>query len=364
MAKSARSWRVLLVLVIAFVLGACGARVDTRLIINDDGSGSREMQLTLDRDDLESYVDGSEEDLLEVIEGALPPQLQLTDVESTDDHIRGTVVLNFSDAEDYKAQVEALLDPETTDMLLLAEQGLFLSGLELSEDFTSTALLGWIPDALVEAELIDEDNVGDVFDTQGPGEVEYQGKEVSQREPFEIEDSVKSGFSSIAFITTIDSPESIERIIRYELPVDVYEANSADFNEFLEDATPSGASLAPAASDRDVDEDSGEKIRAWDIAFAGNSPADIAEKTRQALDNSEVEFQIEQDLESADGEITVISRADCDKICAEDKGEIFELLAYPDSCEPTNETASTAQNNVVDNRDVAEIGRASCRERG
>lgn len=343
MAKSARSWRVLLVLVVAFVLGACGARVDTLLVINDDGSGQREMVLTLDRSDFESYVDGSEDDLLAAVEAGLPEQLRIVDVESDDDHIRGTIILDFENPDDYKAKVNALLDPEESDMTLLAEQGLFLSGVELREDFTSIQLLGWLPDVLVDAELIDEDNAGDVFDSQPSSTIEYLGKEESTYQPFTLDDSEKSGFSTIALITTIESVDSIERIVRYELESDLYEANKAEYDAFFESVKPSGAKLEPAKSDS-------AQLKVWDLTLTGSSASEIAKATSQALDSGDVEFSIEQDTTSAEGEITLISRADCEVICAGGESEIFELIQFPASWDPIGATADTVENNTLDNR--------------
>ena len=99
---------VLLVLV-ALVLSACGARVETDLGLENAEKGSRTMSISFNMKDNKDYVKGDINSIDSSIKKHLPSELSYEGIQTDGDKARATFKLSFTSISEYRTKVENLL---------------------------------------------------------------------------------------------------------------------------------------------------------------------------------------------------------------------------------------------------------------
>ncbi|VEI13640.1 hypothetical protein [Trueperella bialowiezensis] len=149
-------------------LSACGAKLNTNLTLNEDGSGTRVIEFTVERDEsMEENIQGGFEAVDASIKKHLPEQLEYSGLTVGDDVVTGSFTLTFTSLDDYESKVKALLEAggDLNEPYLEFEEtdGRLKSGFRFSESYSSRSLLEWVANGLVEDGIIDESNKSSVF---------------------------------------------------------------------------------------------------------------------------------------------------------------------------------------------------------
>ncbi|MGV3103976.1 hypothetical protein [Rothia sp. 32237D007AR] len=185
--------------IIALVLTACGAAVNTTLSIDDNLSGSRTMVMEIGTSDSESTsLKGGLPAVDESIKRHLPAELEYSGISTDDKGSRATFTLKFSSVDDYQTKVESLLkssgkDLEPTIVINLADTGL-VTGTTVQENFTSAQLLGWLGDAL-KADGVYSD--GNIFSGTEETIVHVGGKDHKTNSTIKVSDVTDNGVPSL-----------------------------------------------------------------------------------------------------------------------------------------------------------------------
>jgi hypothetical protein len=251
-----RALALVAVFVLALALFAgCGARVTTVMTVGDNFSGTREIKLTIDADDM-SKVTGGIEALKGVIDANLPadltyvvtddtmieeetpeeeappeeetPEAETPETEVPEEAVPEetpvasqyyiTFTLAFSDLEDYQAKVARLiaLDPETEiEPVVTYEKNEtpFKTGLKFQENFRSFDLLVWLFNALQESGIITETDTSDWYEL-GSDEVIIDGNTYSAySHKFEVDEQTRNCLNSGRVETTLLPDGTIQRVI-------------------------------------------------------------------------------------------------------------------------------------------------------
>lgn len=168
-------------LAVVLILSACGAKVTTAVDIADDGSGTRTITLTMERDpDKESRINGGFDAIDTSIKKHLPPELTYSGLTVSDAQATANLTLSFSSFNDYREKVANLLEYSGVELKphisIVNSDSPLANGFSYYENFSSTDLIEWIPQSLVTDGVISQENKSSVFATSEPGKITAKGK--------------------------------------------------------------------------------------------------------------------------------------------------------------------------------------------
>ncbi|MGL4831047.1 MAG: hypothetical protein ACRCWS_00485, partial [Propionibacteriaceae bacterium] len=145
---------LLLVLMVlaSLTLTGCGATVDTALVINDDGSGSRTITATIDSSELKQ-IPGGKAALEKAVKTALPAGMRYDGISGG--NLRDATVtftVPFTSVDDSRTKATTILaagGKSPADITYTKGAAPFADGVTFSENFTSQDLLAWLVQALI-----------------------------------------------------------------------------------------------------------------------------------------------------------------------------------------------------------------------
>ncbi len=286
--------KILLFLSLAVVLigiTGCGPNTVTTVNLNEDMSGERVMQMYMSSTDQEEWILTDLETMDTVVSENCPKELEYSMVEAEDGSGYNFIfTLKFDSIEDYEEKMSTLADRDVTVTVQIADT-VFSSGIYMEEDCYSSELLGWLPDLLVENEIIEESNSSNVLNNSTTT-LNYQEQEYSSwlsgRVDIEQLDSI--ALSGVNIFSTLDG-EEISRTIEVDIPLSSYEKKGAEIEEYLEAHVPAGA------SGEMVDGEYGNKL--FTITIPQCSLTDMEEAMKTFSDSDEVEISMESTDTSA-----------------------------------------------------------------
>jgi len=292
---------------VAFVLSACGARIDTVMDVMQDGSGSRVMTLTLAASDVPK-LNGGPAAADTSIRSHLPEELTYSGLQTASDGgLTATLTLAFDSTADYKTKAAALLYAGgigEADTAFTVSDSTLVKGIQLQESYTSAELLKWLFSGLTSDGVVSSGNASNAYEL-GSTTVNFGGTAHAAGNAIQVEDVVNRGFDSVAMKTKIADPQHITRTITYTAIGDHADQDKSVLDQFIREATPSGAIVKTEPETRT-------------ITFAGD-PKKIAADTTKALGGTEATFSL--DLSDAPGDpseklLTLVDVAGCDAVCA------------------------------------------------
>lgn len=301
------------------VLSAC-AEVEDSTTVNADGSGVQTLTVTVTEDDLES-IDGGAAKIESIIKEN-NPGLTYEGMEKNGTDTVYTMTLEFSDAKDYAAKAQPVLEAgeltKTAEVTFVPPKPPFSRGYTMSRNFTATELTRWAAKAVVDAKVIDESKDAKVDELIDPGEVAVtvDGEELKRDVYSEDGNTVWTNAAAVNF-TSVDvqtavneAGDAFTRTITYELPRETYLDAKEDFDAFFEEATPEGGELTPA----------GDAGTTWVIAFPEGSAENVATWTDTALATEGSVFTYEVAPSNDDPfvvETRVVDSIDCVVACGQ-----------------------------------------------
>lgn len=310
---------------VAFVLTACGAVLDTTLVINADGSGSRAITATVEADDLEK-VKGGADAIDTAITENLPDGMTYGGQKAGSD---GAAVFSFAiefdSQKDYEDKVIGILgaggvtDIETEIEIVVADSA-FREGVSVNENFTSQDLLQWLVEAMVETGIVDDDDKDDLTEI-GKTVVEIDGVGHDTSAKIEYTDIADYGIRDLNVTTEGVGTGSYVRTISYDLSRETYARDTDAYDEFFTKATPKDGTLT----------EPDEASTVWTIEFSAKDEKQLIEYTNTALNSELTDFAVSSETDGDDPTMfhtSVIDFIDCGQICNED-AEVTSNLILP-----------------------------------
>ncbi|RTE49190.1 hypothetical protein [Actinobaculum sp. 352] len=302
--QTPRGVRVALIAALAFLLCACGAKIDTALNLADDGSGERVITLVMERDsDAESEINGGFEAVEAAINNHLPGELSFSGLEVTDDKATGSFTLSFSDLDEYRDKVASLLAYSGSsiepDISVTMGDSPLQQGFAYSENFTSRDLLGWLPDALVTDGVISDDNRSNVFDSLGNATITVGSETYSgDYGDLDVREAVDNRFSSVTVVVTPGDATSLDVSVvlgRWQRPTGPIVSKEDEYLESID------------VADKRIDEDlPGENDYERSVGFTVKNTEELAEALDAVFLTSGSEFQVTEEP-STDGVVGIVS---------------------------------------------------------
>ncbi|GAB2527651.1 hypothetical protein GCM10027267_25700 [Paramicrobacterium agarici] len=315
----------LMALSVAFVLTACGAVVDTTLVINADGSGSRAITATVEADDLEK-VKGGAGAIDTAITENLPDGMTYGGQKAGSDGAAiYSFAIEFDSQKDYEDKVIGILgaggvtDIETEIEIVVADS-VFREGVSVNENFTSQDLLQWLVEAMVKSGIVDDDDKDDLTEI-GKTVVEVDGVGHDTPAKIEYSDIADYGIRDLNVTTEGVGTGSYVRTISYDLSRETYARDTGAYDEFFKKATPKGGTLT----------EPDETSTVWTIEFSAKDEKQLIEYTNTALNSESTDFAVSSETDGDDPTMfhtSVIDFVDCGQICNED-AEVSSNLVLP-----------------------------------
>lgn len=272
-------------MLIVMICGCSDASVvNTELTFNEDMSGSRVMYVVVDQDVVADEFDGTMEDINTVINATAPASLSITYDEET---VSYEVVLSFESIEDYELQVESITGEDESIVILEAENPL-TTGMKVTESFSTTDLLSWMPTALYDAGLITSSQTSYVFEigtsTVIVGENSYSGSDTIDVDTMEY-----VSIESFTFYTDIISLDEYVRTVEVEITNAALSLNEEEIIQHFEDLVPDGASGQWVE---------GTSSKTFVLEIESTTLEDLASITAAFLDNEAAYIELTEDSSS------------------------------------------------------------------
>lgn len=224
---------ICVVMICAAMLGGCTkkAQLSSEMTVEDDGSGTRKIQIELDKNLVKRGFKGGQKNLEDLMDQYCPEEFtwKVDEQKNTYDL---TLTLEFDSLEAYAKKAGALAGEKNIQWKDLGE-GLSV-GFSLEEKVTAEAFLTWMKDALVKEAYIKRSEKNQLFrlgktyfshagDRQAvnDGKIQYE-----YRQDYDAEQMV--------FLTQPDLGEAWNRVIYVYFPSALMEGNAAQVQKFMQ----------------------------------------------------------------------------------------------------------------------------------
>lgn len=323
---------------VAFVLTACGAVINTTLVINADGSGSRAISATVEADDLEK-VEGGAAAIDKAITENIPEGMTYGGQKAGSDGAAVySFMIDFESAKDYEEKVIGILGAGgvtdiDTEIEIVVADSIFREGVSVNENFTSQHLLQWLVKAMVESGIVDDDDEDDLSEL-GKTVVEVDGVGHDSSAKIEYSNIADYGIRELTVTTEGVDTGEYTRTISYDMSRETYSRDKDAYDEFFTKATPKGGTLT----------EPDEASTVWTISYSAKNEKQLVEFTNTALNSTQTDFAVASEVDEDEPTMfhtSVIDYIECGQICNED-AEITSTLALPDSWQSGGDASASA----------------------
>ena len=273
------------------ILTACGANVDAKVELNSDGSGTRTMELSIPKTELQAYGKFDLSKVESVIADNCPQVLDYS-YEEDKKNVNATFVLQFSSLEDYEQKLNTFCSGNAqVDAYVGASP--FSSEMRYSESVSTKDMLKWLVDALV-----DNNIVSDRYRSSIIGKVTtrllYGGKVFSAGSGrLSVSENIYCTIDSIDIYTTSAGADKYSRTIRLNMQEEELEKNKENINAFLGDAIPEGGF-------GEWDTASKDGVKTFAVTLNALSSSELTEAMKQYTGSQDCNFA-EADASTEDG---------------------------------------------------------------
>ena len=236
--KALLNFFTLLCLITVILLGGCSSasKVNTTLKLNDDFSGVRVMDISLDKEAISKGYSGTMEDLKKIVDENIPKELSYT---YDDDGFH--VMLEFTSLEDYRKKVNAVTK-ENKEINVTLPESVWLNGIYIEENFSSSDLLAWFSKAMVDSGSVSSENE-QYITSLGDTYVEYGKDKYASNANIYVNKTEPLGINSIDILLRVNSSNNFDRQVVFSLPYETISRNGSKIKKYFEEHNPEGAEL-------------------------------------------------------------------------------------------------------------------------
>lgn len=317
-----------LLLVLALLLSACGATVDTNLSFSKDGKGTRTIVATLDTENLSEHAKGGLKAITASLKKHTPKQLTFKGVkENKSDHEAvATFTMSFDSFEDYEKKVNELLlaggSEKAAEINTVIENNEFVNGFATEENFTSADLLAWTKDGLIADGVIAESDASKVLN-DGDAEVKFEGKKYDSSARINVDKVKDNGFDVINVNTVLNPDGTFTQEIIYQIDTEKAKKLGEKLTTFL----------AKATVEDELEDYYGQGSKTgYSQKFTAADVNELSTKTGKALGSEKVSYEFTNEPSSEVPTNVVASlkaSLDCDTICSPSGKRVVSEVSYP-----------------------------------
>lgn len=266
---------------LVLIVSGCGAEITNKIIIDENGTGIREIICTISENDIEQEIDGGETALDKVLNENKPTELNMNKTKK-DGNIEYTFSYEFKNIEEFKNITEKLAH-RPVDISLIESGNVFNKTFEFIAEPALDDIIKWAPQAVVDADLTTYD-AGDIYDI---GETELYFCNNDGRTFYsniDADATLEYAIENIDVFTTIKSDDNLKREIIFSIPESTeikLNENNNELDEFFQNLTPKNANLQKNKSD---------EIIKYNISFTAKTQNELRDFTNEVTLDTENDF--------------------------------------------------------------------------
>ncbi len=359
-------WIILTILlsIAALILSACGARIETQLGLEGAEKGTRTMLVSFNLKDNQEKIKGGTQALDASVRKHLPDGLDYEGIQTEGKKARATFKVSFSSVAEYRSKVTALLNASGSNIkpqisIVNSEQGL-VKGFQVKENFTSSDLLGWVPEALVMDGVVPASNKNSVFSSDGDTTVKLGDKEVKNSGGSKIsaKDVQDRGFRDV-FIEAAEKGDGYSVVVSFVAKEIMSSETSSTIDAYLNQVKPEGSELkkglettqaktsAPPASTGAAKEETGRTL-----TFTASSGQDLSDKLKKLFGAGTTDLSFSREVTEDNGSFNVVKSVsgtlDCSLLCSPDGYGVSMILK--DSSDKSYRSDSSSSSSESSNK--------------
>lgn len=231
-----------LVLGVLCMAGCSGGVIDTSLTVQDDYSGTRVMEVTIDEEYFASDFHGTYDDLDAVITKNLPDAMGYTWISTTESNVL-RFAIDFTSLEDYNNKLYTITRDENVKSDIQLPAGVWSTGYRVSENFNSEALLKWLTDALVAEGYVDADDSSYVFEL-GSSKLTIAGETIDVYNTISQDTLKYVQLIRIDMFTNVLNTSAFDRTFKFCVNAPDVTDGGKELKKFFEGIIPDGASVS------------------------------------------------------------------------------------------------------------------------
>ena len=241
-----------LFVLISFALSGCGTGsvVDTSLIINNDMSGSRIIDIHVEDEVFKnSNVSGNVDELKTIVAKYIPSCMSCEYTESTSigkkssgTKVTFSFVIDFISKEDYISKIKSLIGDNVSIDVEIPDN-IWSSGIGFSESFSSRDLMKWLQDAIVAEGLVSQSNAGYIFG-KGTNIVFFANETFEVDEHINVNTITKLQINDIDLLFDVNDIGHIDVTVIFKIPEATMNKRGADIRAYMDSMASNEIELA------------------------------------------------------------------------------------------------------------------------
>ena len=237
--KQTKRIRITLILtVMALFFTACGCETKANVKVNPDGSGVRTMVLSIPKTELTGLGKTKISDVNTVIANATPKCMTYSYKEDGKNYV-ATFVLPFDSTEDYERKLNTFCKKKAQIKREISRSP-FAMRISYSENISTTEMLEWLVDALIDNKIVSEKNRSSFFESVSTT-LEFEGRTYEGGSgKLSVSQSVYCEISSLDIYTTYVGEGKYSRVITLNIKDTELAKNETAIKTFLTEAVPEG----------------------------------------------------------------------------------------------------------------------------
>ncbi len=233
---------LLLVCIILYLSGCMQSKVaiQTNLAVEKDGSGSRQMELTIEQGAFETLFGSDLEKIMETIQQNCPKGVEWS-VSEEEKQYKFRCTLQFDSLKDYKKKAKVMAG-RSVSIEVEQPESVFASGLRYEEDFDSVELFTWLKTILVkEGYLEARTSLTELFEEKAV-QFEWQGTPYEVKVgSVKVDTLLKTPVERIDFLTHYMQNKTCSRQVVFSFSQNSMKKNGEAIKTYLKKNTPKGA---------------------------------------------------------------------------------------------------------------------------
>lgn len=317
----------LFALFLAFVLSACGAKVNTELQLDTPTSGKRIITLVIPKLDetAKAKVNGGMTAVDASIKKHLPKEFTFSGFQQSGENTVGTLTLEFDSLETYKSKIAAILrekDSKNIDSMISVNTTGLVTGMQVKERFSSEQLLKWAINGLVEDGVIAKNDSSLLLET-GDSKITFNGKSYNSTGSYlQVKDVVDNGVSHLA-INIAEQKSSFDVQVKFGYREGT-KYPEAELKAHLDKALPKNAKLSVLnTGENQID---GVNVNGQMVSYTADSIEEVAKSLSTLLGDPSFSIKdITTPRENGFPERKLKVEFNCSGVCSPDGRKLLEF---------------------------------------
>lgn len=271
-----------MIILCCILFSGCGAHIDSKISLNTDGSGKREITCTIPDDNLNKMIGG--ESALDNLLKKNKPSILTMQKKKGDSSTIYTFTYTFKSFDDYLSQSESIMGSKPDSSFDISGET-FHKKYSFQEENMNYKLMKWAVDAVSDSHLTyagrnDLYEVGQTTVTMGDKSEKFNDK-------INFSDEKTYSIDKIAVYTKMNSNKTFSRSITYYFTDETFSAlNGSDsgLDNFMKELIPYGGKLEKVNDSNNV--------KGYKISFSAADMKDLNSKTAEASKDKKPSFKI------------------------------------------------------------------------